>query len=204
MHPNIHAIVWDYDGVLNQTVDDSGFLWDRSIEKDLNIDRIEFGSYLFSHNWRSVLLGKTCINELIENYLQSRKLNLIAKDVLEYWFTHDISPKSLPNQILEIAADKGVMNILGINTEMHRLHHICETLGYGNKMDAIVASCTIGIGKPQREFFEYCAAVAGTNSENILLIDDSQKNAAVARSMGWQAYVVSPETVNGLPEFVGL
>ena len=53
---------------------------------------------------------------------------------------------------------------------------------------AIVESHKLGLVKPEKEFFLYAQKLSSVEPEEILFIDDSQKNVDFANQLGWNAF----------------
>jgi FMN phosphatase YigB (HAD superfamily) len=56
------------------------------------------------------------------------------------------------------------------------------------RLDAVVASCEIGVRKPDRGFFAELITVTGEPADRILFVDDRQQNVVAARNVGLRAH----------------
>jgi putative hydrolase of the HAD superfamily len=57
--------------------------------------------------------------------------------------------------------------------------------------DAVVASCDVGLRKPDPAMFEYVSAQLATGSGSTILLDDFAANVEGARAAGWQSILVA-------------
>ncbi|MCQ1781479.1 HAD-IA family hydrolase [Neorhizobium galegae] len=76
---------------------------------------------------------------------------------------------------------------LATNQEHVRAAYLIEVLGLGRHCDGMYYSAALGSRKPDRAFFEQVAALAGLQSDQLLLVDDTPANVVAARACGWNA-----------------
>lgn len=55
--------------------------------------------------------------------------------------------------------------------------------------DVVVDSSKISLQKPDKEIFEYAERESGFDRSQILFVDNSYKNIAAARDLGWQTFL---------------
>ena len=58
-----------------------------------------------------------------------------------------------------------------------------------NKWDTIIDSSLVGFRKPMPEIYQIAQVKAKTPAEEILFIDNRQKNLVPARALGWQTFL---------------
>ena len=61
------------------------------------------------------------------------------------------------------------------------------------RYDAIIQSCLLGIIKPEKEIYLHAQKQAKVPHNNILFIDDYQKNIEAADALGWQTVLFETE-----------
>ena len=66
--------------------------------------------------------------------------------------------------------------------------------------DAVVASCDLGIRKPDPEMFEHVGRTLAIRAEAIVLLDDLPANIAGARRAGWQSVLVGADPQQAIDE----
>jgi putative hydrolase of the HAD superfamily len=77
-------------------------------------------------------------------------------------------------------------------------------MGFHTRMRKIFASGPLGVKKPDGAFFAAIEAWAGHAPQDILLIDDAEKNILAASARGWQTFHFTDETRARLPEVLGI
>ncbi|MDJ0921995.1 MAG: hypothetical protein QNI84_12780 [Henriciella sp.] len=55
---SVKVVAWDFDGVLNNNVENGEFVWSRSFEQDLGLSHASFGAYLFRGRFREAMAGR--------------------------------------------------------------------------------------------------------------------------------------------------
>lgn len=60
------------------------------------------------------------------------------------------------------------------------------------KWDVIIDSSKIGMQKPDRKIYKFAQEKSGVENNEILFIDNSQKNIDAAKIFGWQTFLYDP------------
>ena len=66
--------------------------------------------------------------------------------------------------------------------------------------DAVVASCEVGVRKPDPEMYEHVTSALGVRPEATVLLDDFEGNVEGARAAGWQAVLVGVDHAAAIAE----
>lgn len=61
----VRVIAWDFDGVLNNNIENGVFAWSRNFEQDLGLSLHSFSSYLFAGRFQKAMVGQACLVELV-------------------------------------------------------------------------------------------------------------------------------------------
>lgn len=82
-------------------------------------------------------------------------------------------------------------------------------LGLNDLIDAAVATCTVGIHKPEPGAYHAAAQALGVPAGTVLFIDDKQENVDAARAVGMHAALIdlsgeTPGALHSLGEVTGL
>lgn len=188
MKEKIKAIIFDVDGVLIDVVDENGlFLWKNAIDEDLGIS-YETTKIFFANYWEKVSKGKIDTLEAIALFLKSINSQVTAEEFLNYWHKKD---SNINHQMLEVVKElkaKDYPLYLGTNQEKYRVKYLWENFEFNKLFREIHASCSVGFEKPDKEYFLEVEKRVGVASEEILFIDDSEKNVISAKECGWHAY----------------
>jgi putative hydrolase of the HAD superfamily len=64
-------------------------------------------------------------------------------------------------------------------------YNVLSQAGYYDRFDAVLASCKVGLAKPETAFYEQALLTLNTTAEQSLFIDDKQTNLTPAAAMGF-------------------
>lgn len=64
-------------------------------------------------------------------------------------------------------------------------YNVVEQAGYFHHFDCIIASCKVGMAKPDREIFERALVMAQADAPASIFVDDKQTNLDPAQDMGF-------------------
>jgi putative hydrolase of the HAD superfamily len=198
----LKLIAWDFDGVLNKGYQ-GGFLhWQDSFEADFGVSAQVFTEFMFGSNqFDAVLTGKRDLLDLLAEWSRTHTNALDPQAVLDYWLAKDAHPDA---QVLEWLDACPIPGVIATNNEAHRAKYIWETMGFEVHLQKIFASGMLGVKKPGTQFFAEIERWSGHAPEDILLIDDAEKNIIAAKARGWQTFHFTDETREGLPLILGL
>ncbi len=163
-------------------------------------------------------IGITDIAHSIDNYaqtglfLQLEKGHVSATDFrneLRNMFGSDVHDSEIdkawnaflldiPDYKLELLLElkkKYRMIMLSNTNEIHfeqKAQEEFSKLGYRveDYFDKCYLSYKLGVAKPQKEIFEHVLKEEGTPASEILFLDDGPRNIEIAKSMGFQTYLV--------------
>ncbi len=180
------VVVWDFDGVLNRSYDDAGFLWCRTLERDLGLSAEALQNFAFAEGrFRDVLAGRVSVIEHLAAVLDALDSPLAPQRLFDYWLAHDFRPDPAVLDVVRELTRAGVHCVIGTNSDPLRAAALRAHPELAGDFAAVYASGEIGVAKPDAAFF---AAVAGATAAppcNLLLIDDATANLEAARAAGW-------------------
>ena len=186
----IRAIVFDLGGVL---IDLSFENCVRAFVDILGFDRI-YELLDLSHQkgiYGDMEAGLVTANEFRAEVLRGSRPGAVPADVDRCMaaLLTGMDPKKV--ELLERLAEKYAIYGLTNNNEIsvERMHKIYEENGldWQRVFRKEFISCRMKLMKPSREIFDAAAAEIGFPPEEILFVDDSQKNVDGALAAGWQA-----------------
>jgi len=186
----VKAIVFDLGGVL---IDLSFENCVRAFVDILGFERI-YELLDLSHQkgiYGDMEAGLVTADEFRAEVLRSSRPGAVPADVDRCMaaLLTGMDPKKV--QLLERLAEKYAIYGLTNNNEISvaRMHEIYEENGldWQRVFRKEFISCRMKLMKPSREIFDAAAAEIGFPPEEILFVDDSQKNVDGARAAGWQA-----------------
>ncbi len=120
------------------------------------------------------------------------------EEALLHW--QRIEPSDAVLSLVSDLRARGILVGLATNQQRRRADYMTEALGYGERFDALFFSYRMGHAKPETEYFEAVLAELGRRPEEVLFIDDHQRNVDVARSLGLAAEVFELSTGIGALE----
>ena len=195
-------IAWDFDGVLNRGFQGGYFLWQETFERDLGVSAEVFTDFMFSGpRFAEVLTGKRDLLDLLGDYVSTHAVPHAPEAVLEYWLSKDAHADE---EVLAWQAACPLPGVIATNNERHRAEYIWSRMGFSARMRRMFASGPLGVKKPDGGFFEAIEAWSGLAPDQILLVDDAQKNIDAAAARGWQVFHFTDETRAGLPQVLGI
>lgn len=187
MFENLAAIVWDFDGVINDTVRDGHPIWHRDIKADLGIDPEDMRLNFFIPHFQEIVVGKKDLKDTLVHVLPDIGFTGTVDDFIMYWFEKDLV---LDNRILGLidrTTEAGISAYLGTNQEPYRAAFLANVPDLQNRFQKMFVSGHLGVKKPDAEFFNHVQTEIGEVPERLLFIDDSLEHIKVARDLGWQA-----------------
>lgn len=83
-----------------------------------------------------------------------------------------------------------------------------EEIGVGDLVDQAVASCLVGVHKPEAEAFLYAARALDVAPDAVLFVDDLPENVEAARQLGMGALLIdlsgrNPDAIHRLSQVLG-
>ncbi len=182
------AVVWDFDGVINDNVLPDGFLWQQTLEQDLGVKVSDIKEQLFATDWRKIAIGEQSLKTRVEEILPTTGFTGSTDDFLKYWFDRDLNIDQALIRIVHDLALSGIPSYLGTNQERLRSRHLRQQSVLTRHFQQIFVSAELGVAKPDPEFFLMVrSAIGDLSAEEILLIDDRLENVEAAMAVGWQA-----------------
>ncbi len=74
------------------------------------------------------------------------------------------------------------------------VYNIIRQAGYYDLFDDVIASCVVGLVKPQEEIYELALERLGTTARQSIFVDDKQLNIEAATMMGFKAILAHNPT----------
>ncbi|MFH1254533.1 MAG: HAD-IA family hydrolase [bacterium] len=180
----MRAIVFDVDGVLINSKDESGkYLWDKNIEKDLGLTTTQTRQ-IYSGDWALVMKGLLDTRQYFKMMFTKLNIGLSIDDFIEYWIKHDSNTNT---EILQtIKSIKNTKLYVGTNQDRFRTDFLQKK--FKPYFDGFFPSYQIGAIKPEPEFFRYVESTLNIQSKDIAFIDDLKSNIEAATKLGWTCH----------------
>lgn len=184
----IDVIVWDFDGVLNRNFVNGQYIWHAGFEDEFGWPIETFKEIVFRGDFHAVQTGELSLMELVTDWAREVGYQGDLRNVLEYWFQNDYDFDDRMMGWLDQSKRSPIRNVMGTNNEIMRTQFIAEDLGFSARMDEIYASGTLGVAKPDADFYEAIAEDLGADPERMLMIDDTAENVEGAQNCGWHGF----------------
>jgi putative hydrolase of the HAD superfamily len=195
----LKAIIFDVDGVVfHAHTNDGGYLWSRTIKKDLGLRSHHF-SVIFSQKWNEIIRGKLNLEDHLKLIFQQdifKELDITPQKYIQYWLSRD---HHVNHDILKLVQELDTPCYLGTNQEVLRTTHIMETVG--SYFKDCFASYKIGFAKPESKFFSHIENTLSLAPHELLLIDDMNGYIEGAQNCGWHTYHYQND-IKGLMNFL--
>ncbi|WP_417599344.1 HAD family hydrolase [Pararhodobacter oceanensis] len=181
---NIRAIAWDFNGVLNI----AGDSWRAALRAELGIDPEAFEQAVFKRNRRALQIGEDDILDRLEAFVAESGFEGNAEDILEVLLEQDNAPDRELLLMIAQLDRAGVAQVMATNCDARRARFLAVEGGWAERFDAIFASGELGVAKPDAGFFQRIEEAMNLAPEELLLIDDRERNIDAADTRGWQVW----------------
>ena len=177
----IQAVVFDLDGVLYfETA-----LFGARLARDHGIPPPPFSPF-YSSDFQDCLVGKADLKERLAPKLKEWGWTQGVDAFLRYWFNDGSHDPALLAFVQELKA-KGVRCYLCTNNERYRVEHLTKKLSLDRVFHGVLASCALGVKKPEPALFAAICARTGLPPEEIAFCDDDPEHVAAAERAGFRA-----------------
>lgn len=187
---DIDLVVWDFDGVFNANYDADGYIWNRMMEAELDIDAAALRAGLFRPEFRAIMSGHIDIRDALADVLPKAGYKHGPDAFMEFWFTRDYYHNDGMDELLADVRAAGKTCVIGTNNEPRRASYIANDWGYAEKVDKIYTSGLMGVAKPDHAFYDHIMKDQAVESHaRVLFIDDHPENIESADEFGWKTYL---------------
>ena len=187
---DIDLVVWDFDGVFNANYDADGYIWNRMMEAELDIDAKALRAGLFKPEFRTIMTGHVDLRDALADVLPKAGYEHGPDAFMEFWFARDYHHNDGMDELLADVRAAGKACVIGTNNEPRRASHIANEWGYADKVDKIYTSGLMGVAKPDHAFYDHIMKDQGVESHaRVLFIDDHPENIEAADEFGWKTYL---------------
>src|SRR5262245_14751394 len=159
-------------------------------------DDLDSGAIDVDEYWKRVL------SRLSRDHLASPSLvRALVEGDLASWF-------KLRDETWDIAArfrDRGGRTALLTNNIVPMMARLRATGRLATHFDVVIASCELGVCKPEPAIFRACLEALGVDASDALFVDDHRPNVTAAEALGMQTLLFEGNaSVAFLRELVGL
>lgn len=181
------VLMMDVDGVLVSGRPTDGRHLFAELEADLGLSPDRLRETFFTPFWEAIVTGREGLTERLAPVLATIAPKVSAERLIAYWFENDSRVDQNVLSAMKRYRERGVPVFLATNQEHLRADYLMRRVGLGAHVDGIIYSAALGHRKPDAQFFDRAAAIAGAAPEEIVLVDDTLVNVEAARRSGWSA-----------------
>ncbi len=180
----IKAILFDLDGVV-MVGREKYYSVRYAEEHDVPIEHV---NEFFLGPFRKCVFGSCDLKEEIEPFLSKWKWTGTTEEFLDKWFAAESKVDETVLATIDALRAKGYRCYIASRQEKYRLAYLLDTVGLRAHFDGYFSTCDIGFDKHEPAYWHYVRAELGVAPEEILFLDDAQKNIDYARSIGVDAH----------------
>jgi len=140
-------------------------------------------------NLDALLVNKLTFSDFVE-FLNEHIQTLTLKNVKQIWISEALKFTRIDKRLLDLI-DK-----LRINYKLFILTNVSEgrmyvdrELGLYRHFDHVLLSCKENLMKPEEAFYQKALALINTKPEEVLFVDDKEKNVVAGQALGMQGIV---------------
>jgi len=177
------VVLWDADGVLQR----AALGWRDSLLAMGGGP--EFIEDLFAAE-KPCLRGERPFTEAVAEVVARHGVDLPVSQVVQPWIPIDVDEQALA--VVDAVRASDVACFLATNQQDLRRDVMRAELPYDRHLDGAFYSCELKAAKPDAAFYEAILSVLDVQSDEVLLIDDSEQNVLGARRVGLEAELHDP------------
>lgn len=184
----IKAIIFDVEGVINQAV-----RFSEQLEKKYGITREKTSGFFASDFFAQCKIGQADLKAGLSTWLKEWGWTGTMEELLDFWFkSGENLDLEMVNKIKELR-EQGLICYIATRQEKYRSDYMRDAMGLKDMVEDFFSTADIGCTKHERKFFEvvYQEIIKKNpeiKPEEILFVDNEEKNIAVAKEFGFQTY----------------
>lgn len=182
----LKALLLDLDGVVLLPRDK--YFSTRLVEDGhkVKIDQI---NRFFHDEYPLCIIGRLDLETAVTPYLNDWGWTGSAEQLLHYWFTYEdkINQKVL-DLVRQLKQDR-VASFLASDHSLYRYHLVWDGLNFKQNFDGAFFSCLLGTTKDKPQFYIKTLDQLRLPAEQVLFVDDDQKNLDVATNLGLKTHL---------------
>jgi len=183
---NLEAIFFDWGGVI---ADDPGDDFLINLLREVGASEMLVQDIYMSH-LKDFMRGKLTETEFWNVLNDKYELNVETDIASRFTSWQGLVVNESVLNLVEQAKSKGIKTGLITNT-LAPTFNILKTNGKLSEFDSIVASCEVGLIKPDSAIYEFALRQLNVSANASLFIDDKQKNLDAAERLGFKTILAT-------------
>lgn len=188
---SVSAIFFDWGGVIAGDPDD-GFLEMLLAQNGATKEQVQeiHDSYM-----RSFMRGEISESGYWQIVRERYGLTIPSSISEEFKKWRGLAANEMVFALVDEARAAGLKTAVFTNV-IEPTYNVLKAAGYYERFDAVIASCKVGLAKPQPEIYQLALDYMHTAAEQSLFIDDKQRNLDPAIVMGFKTILAqNPEQI---------
>ncbi len=183
----LRAVLWDFDGVLNDNAPRGRYLWHDGFEDTFGRSIDGFVDAMFG-DVDAVLTGREDPLDRIAAWIDATGADTTPETVARHWRDNDFHPNAKLLPSIARMARKGYIQAILTNADAARADWIEGHLETFPGITRVFASARIGHAKPAPEAFRHVLDALEMDAGEVLLVDGSSANVNAAGAMGFRTF----------------
>ncbi len=175
----IKAVIFDIDWVLIT----SWYSFGKYLQK-YYLDNTDDMQDFFCWEFKDTSIWKKDLKEILKPILEKWNWTLWIEKFLELWFLMDGKVDKRVLNLAQTLREKGIICWVASNQEKYRKKYILEKMWFSKLFDKSYFSCDLWVSKPSQEYYSKMLADLNLLFDEVIFIDDDEKNVEGARSIG--------------------
>lgn len=177
----IKAVLFDADGVLiNAKRFSIKLARDYGISTDLTLP-------FFNGIFQDCLINKADLKIELGKELPNWGWKGSIEEFLDTWFQSEHKIEQPMIDFIQKLRNKGIKCFVATNNEKYRVEYMTKQMGFGDLLDKVYSSASLGYKKPDMEFFESILYELGLKKKEVLFWDDTEDHVNAAKEFGVNA-----------------
>ncbi|WP_179380596.1 HAD-IA family hydrolase [Jannaschia marina] len=183
----LRAVLWDFDGVLNDNAPQGRFLWTDDFEGTFGQPLDGFVDAVFC-NLESVLTGREDLLDRIGRWIETSGAETTPETVATHWLEKDFHPNTAVLDAVARLARQGYRQAILTNADLRRAAWVEGIAERIDGIEAVYASARLGHAKPDATAFRKVLDDMGLSAGEVLFVDDDSTNVNAAAALGFRTF----------------
>lgn len=183
----LRAILWDFDGVLNDNAPGGRFRWSNEFEETFGQPLDGFVDAVFG-SLESVLIGEEDLSQRIGKWIDGSGADTTPDAVVTHWLDNDFHPNTRLIATIARLSKAGYTQAILTNADAVRADWVERHLPDFPGIDHLFASSRLGHAKPDPQAFEKVLQALELDAGEVLFIDDDSANVNAAAALGFRTF----------------
>lgn len=176
----IKAILFDVDGVVLLPRDK--YFSQRLKDDGYEVDVEKVGQF-FKNQYKQVVIGKADLKEELSKVIVDWGWKGTVEELLEYWFSYENKANEGVIELAQELRNSGIKCYLASDHSKYREDDLLSNPIISGYFDGAFFSASLGHTKEEKEFFEIMLNQLDLKEDEVVFVDDDEKNVEVAKEV---------------------